>query len=79
MKERIFKYLMSREWFLRLVKKRFDEGMEYVEFDQFSEGCGLEDLGIQDRYEAMEHGWCNGVNAVEEAFSNILQTTNFKK
>ncbi len=71
MKRIIFNYLMSKQWFLHLVRQRFEEEMVYVEYNAFAEGCGLEDLNIQGRYEAMEHGWYNGVKAVEEAFSNV--------
>lgn len=35
-------------------------------FCQFSEGCGLEDLNIQDRYEAMEYGWRRAIEAVND-------------
>lgn len=32
-------------------------------------GCGLEDMGITDRYEAMRHGWeC----ALEHVYSDII-------
>jgi hypothetical protein len=71
MKKIIFKYLMSKQWFLHLVRQRFNEEMEYVQFNNHAEGCGLEDRNITDRYEAMEHGWEQGVKAVEEAFSNV--------
>ena len=71
MKKIIFKYLMSKQWFLHLVRQRFYEEMEYVQFNHHAEGCGLEDRNIQDRYEAMEHGWERCFEAVEEAIENV--------
>ena len=36
------------------VPEPFDDWPEY---NEFAEGCGLEDRCITDRYEAMRHGW----------------------
>ena len=30
---------------------------DWPEYNEFAEGCGLEDRSITDRYEAMRHGW----------------------
>ena len=30
---------------------------DWPEYNEFAEGCGLEDRCITDRYEAMRHGW----------------------
>ena len=70
MKELIFNYLMRKQWFTSLIKERFDNEMEFVQFNQHAEGCGLEDRNITDKYDAMQHGWEVGVEAVEEAFNN---------
>ena len=72
MRRIIFKYVMSKQWFLELIRERFDEEMEYVQFYKHAEGCGLEDQNITDRYEAMEYGWRNGAEAVEECFYNTF-------
>jgi thiamine pyrophosphate-dependent acetolactate synthase large subunit-like protein len=73
MKKIIFNYLMTKKWFLEFLKQRFDEEMNHVEYNAFAEGCGLENLNIQDRYEAMGYGWHNGFNDVEEAVNNLLK------
>lgn len=71
MKQKIFNYLISKEWFMILVRERFTETMENVEFNSHAEGCGLEDRNIQDRYEAMEHGWDRCLERVNEAIENV--------
>jgi hypothetical protein len=70
MKKIIFKYLMSKEWFLKLVMQRCIEVIEDIEYNQFSEGCGLEDRNILDKYEAMEYGWNNAIESTIEAIIN---------
>lgn len=37
-------------------------------------GCGIEDCGITDRYEACEYGWNKAIEAVVEAISNMRET-----
>ena len=71
MKQKIFNYLMSKQWFINLVRQRLNDELEYVQFNHHAEGCGLEDRNIQDRYEAMEHGWDRCFEAVEEAIENV--------
>lgn len=34
-------------------------------------GCGLEDMNITDRYEAMAHGWDNAMEAVIELLPEV--------
>jgi hypothetical protein len=48
-------------------KDKYCNAIEEVEYNHCAEGCGLEDLMISDRYEAMEYGWKNGINAAIEA------------
>ncbi len=33
-------------------------------------GCGIEDRGIEDRYQAMAHGWEKAIERVEEHFGD---------
>ena len=40
--------------------------IENIEYNPQSEGCGLEDRGINDRYEAMRYGW-------EQAIFRVLE------
>lgn len=42
--------------------------LEYPDYHDEAMGCGLEDCGITDRYEAMRHGWDR---AVERMFEQI--------
>lgn len=44
--------------------------IENIEYNSSAEGCGLEDANIEDRYEAMEHGWNNAIQRVLEAIEN---------
>lgn len=48
------------------------------EYEPVGMGCGLEDKGITDRYEAMEHGWECAVEKCFEgspAFTEIIPET----
>ena len=44
-----------------------------LEMDTQAEGCGLEDQGITDRYEAMSYGWDQALFRVQE----LLNETGF--
>ena len=72
MKEKIVNYLLSKQWFLAIVIQRFVDEIDSVDYHSHSEGCGLEDRGIQDRYEAMEHGYERGIEAAIEAVENAV-------
>lgn len=39
-------------------------------------GCGLEDLGITDRYEAAEYGWNEAVDMVSDIVQNHISDTD---
>ena len=71
MKQKIFNYLITKEWFMVLVRELFIEAIENVEFNSHSEGCGLEDRNIQDRYEAMGYGWDRCLERVNETIENV--------
>jgi len=43
-----------------------------IEYNSCAQGCGLEDRGIQDRYEAMQHGWEQAIEACREVVVNEL-------
>jgi hypothetical protein len=62
---------MSKEWFLQLIRQHFYDEMDNIRFNYHAEGCGLEDRNIQDRYEAMEHGWQRAIETVKESIENI--------
>jgi len=38
-------------------RERVMAEIEDIQYNSQAEGCGLEDLSITDRYEAMEYGW----------------------
>lgn len=42
---------------------------DYPEFHQSAMGCGLEDRGITDRYDAMRYGWDEAIDRVAERVS----------
>lgn len=67
MKIKIFNYLMGKEWFLELSKKYFIDVLSETIYNEFIEGCGLENCGITDKYEAIRHGWENSLDASVEA------------
>ena len=72
MKEKIVNYLLSKQWFLDIVIQRFVDEIDSIDYNAHAEGCGLEDRNIQDRYEAMEHGWMKGIDAAMEAVENAV-------
>ena len=54
-----------------VVRQEIADIKEYVKniiYNTEAEGCGLEDRGIFDRYEAMAHGWEMAMGRVLEAF-----------
>lgn len=53
------------EMLAEALKER-DEQLEELEYNSQAEGCGLEDRGITDRYEAMQYGWEQAIIAVKE-------------
>jgi hypothetical protein len=51
-----------------------DLDIEWPEFHQQGMGCGLEDRGITDRYDAMRYGWDEALAACANAFKNATPT-----
>ena len=51
-----------------------DGGPVWPEYSKQGMGCGLEDCGITDPYEAMQHGWEDAVERCAEAFNNWFHT-----
>lgn len=45
--------------------------IEMPEYHSHGMGCGLEDRGITDRYEAMEYGWYEAIDRVKEELANF--------
>ena len=70
MKEMLANYLLSKQWFISIVKQRFLDSIDDVEYHSHAMGCGLEDRFIEDRYEAMSYGWNEGMDAAYEAIDN---------
>lgn len=72
MKYRIVNYLLSKQWFIAIVIQRFVDELQNVPYNAHAEGCGLEDRGITDRYDAMEYGFDRGLYAAIEAVENAV-------
>ena len=51
-----------------------DDEPEWPDYHEQGMGCGLEDRGITDRYDACRHGWVDGVEACQRAFDNWRAT-----
>lgn len=41
MKEKIVNYLLTKQWFISIVKKRYLSAIEDIEYNPNAEGCGL--------------------------------------
>jgi len=57
-----------------------DKAIEDIEYHYEGMGCGLEDMGITDRYQAMEHGWEYICPSCYTTFKGFVSknTTRFK-
>lgn len=53
------------------VLEKILEEIENLNYYPDGMGCGIEDRGITDRYEACEYGWNEAIEAVIEAINNI--------
>ena len=71
MKEKIVNYLLSKQWFISIVRQRFLDAIEDIDYNPHANGCGLEDRCITDRYDAMEYGWEKAIDAAFEAVDNV--------
>jgi hypothetical protein len=55
----------------KITRHACADAVTEIEYNSHAMGCGLEDISITDRYEAMEHGWNN---AIDSAASEIINT-----
>lgn len=53
------------------VLEKILEEVENLNYYPEGMGCGIEDCGITDRYEACEYGWNEAIETVVEAINNI--------
>jgi len=71
MKEKIVNYLLSKQWFISIVRQRFLDAVNDMDINTHAFGCGLEDRDIRDRYRAMEFGIEHTIEKVIEAIENV--------
>lgn len=64
--QKIVNLFLSMDWFSSIVKNKYLSVIENVEYNPHTEGCGLEDRNITDKYEAMEHGFNRALENVSE-------------
>ena len=67
---------VERDAALALLEEVSYGGPDWPEYSKQGMGCGLEDCGITDCYEAMQLGWDDAVERCAEAFNNWLHTQN---
>lgn len=48
----------------------------YPEYNTTAMGCGLEDRGITDRYDAMYYGWSEAIERVAESINNHFSASD---
>ena len=53
------------------VLEKILEEIENLNYYPDGMGCGIEDCGITDRYEACEYGWNQAIEAVIEVINNM--------
>lgn len=53
------------------VLEKILEAIEEINYHPEGMGCGIEDRGITDRYEACEYGWDEAIEAVTEVINNM--------
>lgn len=56
------------------VLEKILEEIENLNYHPEGMGCGIEDCGITDRYEACEYGWNEAIEAVIESIDNMRET-----
>lgn len=71
MKEKIVNYLLSKQWFISIVRQRYLSALEDIDYNAHAEGCGLEDRMITDRYDAMAYGYEQALGAAFKAVDNV--------
>lgn len=57
------------------VLEKILEEIENINYYPEGMGCGIEDCGITDRYEACEYGWNKAIEAVVESIQNMNDAT----
>ncbi len=60
----------------KITRHACAESVNNIEYHHQGMGCGLEDVGITDRYEAMEHGFDE---AVKYLYGAVMNTTAIKE
>lgn len=53
------------------VLEKILEAIEEINYHPEGMGCGIEDRGITDRYEACEYGWDEAIEAVIEMIGEV--------
>jgi len=71
MKEKFANYLLSKQWFISIVRQRFLDAVNDMDVNTHAFGCGLEDRGITERYRAMEFGIEHTIEKVIDAIENV--------
>lgn len=56
----------------QLKEEARKEFFDSIIYNESAEGCGLEDAGITNRYEAMGHGWNRALDAAEENIDSLI-------
>ena len=72
MKEKIVNYLLSKKWFMSIVRQHFLDAINSIKINTAAFGCGLEDAGITDKYEAMEFGIGHTIEEAVEVIENVV-------
>ena len=57
---RLTAYSQLKEW------EAFRKDFNNITYSSSGMGCGLEDRGITDRYEACAHGWEHAIEQIKE-------------
>ena len=61
------------------VLEKILEEIENISYYPEGMGCGIEDCGITDGYEACEYGWNKAIEAVIETINNMDEATSEKE
>ena len=72
MKEKIVNYLLSKKWFMSIVRQHFLDAINSIKINTAAFDCGLEDAGITDKYEAMEFGIEHTIEEAVEVIENVV-------
>lgn len=71
--EWVYGYLVVGSDGVFILEDGYEVGFQEPDYHRHGMGCGLEDRGITDRYEAMSHGWAEAIDRCGENYPPFIE------